>query len=106
MKVPPLSVRDLFWLVLVCALASGWCVERTGMLANNESLQREVERLKHGPDWAAMDRIMDRFALHWHLLQKRERELGLPETPDPLETYDDDPQLGDPVPRVPAVVWP
>jgi hypothetical protein len=28
MKLPQLSLRDLFWLVLVCALAVGWCLER------------------------------------------------------------------------------
>jgi len=28
MKLPQLTLRDLFWLVLVCALAVGWWVER------------------------------------------------------------------------------
>ena len=28
MKLPQFSLRDLFWLVLVCALAVGWWVER------------------------------------------------------------------------------
>ena len=28
MKLPQLSLRDLFWLVLVCALAVGWWAER------------------------------------------------------------------------------
>jgi len=28
MKLPQLHLRDLFWLVLVCALAAGWWVDR------------------------------------------------------------------------------
>src|SRR4051794_9982059 len=28
MKLPQLSLRDLFWLVLVCALMAGWWRER------------------------------------------------------------------------------
>ena len=29
MRLPRFTLRDLFWLVLVCALAVGWWVERT-----------------------------------------------------------------------------
>jgi len=29
MKLPRFTLRDLFWLVLVCALAVGWWVEHT-----------------------------------------------------------------------------
>jgi hypothetical protein len=29
MKLPQLYLRDLFWLVLVCALAVGWWVDRS-----------------------------------------------------------------------------
>jgi len=32
MKLPHLSWRELFWLVLVCALAVGWWSERTSRL--------------------------------------------------------------------------
>mgnify|MGYP001049340994 CR=1 FL=1 len=38
MKLPQLHLRDLFWLVLVSALAVGWWVERTRLLA-------EIDRL-------------------------------------------------------------
>jgi hypothetical protein len=29
MKLPQLSLRDLFWLVLVCAMGLGWWIDRT-----------------------------------------------------------------------------
>ena len=32
MKRPQLSLRDLFWLVLVCALMVGWSVDRTRLV--------------------------------------------------------------------------
>ena len=106
MKLPRFSLRELFLLVVISAIGCGWWVERSRLLATNTELQGEVQRLKKGPEWGAMDRIMDRYALHWDLVRKRERELGLPETPDPFEVYDDDPQPGDPVPHVPASIWP
>jgi hypothetical protein len=70
MKLPQLSLRELFWLVLVCALVVGWWSERTSRLeaetdkaeaeaakANSESLAegwrlelqsacRQIQRLK------------------------------------------------------------
>jgi len=33
MKVPRFHLRDLFWLVLVCALAVGWWVDRSSLAA-------------------------------------------------------------------------
>ena len=41
MKLPQLSLRDLFWLVLVCALAVGWWVNRRQLLLENAS-QRDL----------------------------------------------------------------
>ena len=106
MKLPQLSLRDLFWLVLVVAMGCGWWVERQRLRMTNAELQGEVQRLKEGPDWAGMDRIMDQYAMHWDLLQKRERELDIPETPNPFDDFPGDPQVGDPVPKVPAATWP
>ncbi len=46
MKLPQLTLRDLFWLVLVCALAVGWWVESTGLRRQlreaNEKLVKQI----------------------------------------------------------------
>jgi hypothetical protein len=31
MKLPQVSLRDLFWLVIVCGLAVGWVTEGSGL---------------------------------------------------------------------------
>ena len=42
MKLPQLSLRDLFWLVLVCALAVGWWVDKRSAAALAEkSIEQE-----------------------------------------------------------------
>lgn len=38
MKLPQLSLRDLFWLVLVCALAVGWWVRESEIAKKSELL--------------------------------------------------------------------
>lgn len=43
MKLPKLSLRDLFWLMLVCALAVGWWVDRS-QLATPIDLESEYIR--------------------------------------------------------------
>ena len=40
MKLPQLSLRDLFWLVLVAACLSGWWVERSRLRAEIDSLRK------------------------------------------------------------------
>ena len=47
MKLPKLSLRDLFWLVLVCALAVGWWVERARATELRE-VAAQAERYKRG----------------------------------------------------------
>lgn len=44
MKLPQLSLRDLFWLVLVCALALAWWIERRAHVRDVEML-RLIETL-------------------------------------------------------------
>jgi len=39
MKLPQLTLRDLFWLVLVLGMALGWWLDR-GMLAGQLSKER------------------------------------------------------------------
>jgi hypothetical protein len=52
-----LIIRDLFWLVLVCALAVGWWVERRPNLEREHYWQTEVNAIaeelnKHiGKNW-------------------------------------------------------
>jgi hypothetical protein len=51
MKLPKLHLRDLFWLVLVCALAVGWWVEHRARSQEahasrgKQELQLVVDRL-------------------------------------------------------------
>jgi len=40
MKLPRFTLRDLFWLVLVCALAVGWWVERSRLTAQIDGLDK------------------------------------------------------------------
>ena len=41
MKLPQLSLRELFWLVLVCALALGWWLDRGKLNAQLQEYQTE-----------------------------------------------------------------
>lgn len=43
MKLPQLSLRELFWLVLVCALALGWWLERRKAL--------DIDRRREESEW-------------------------------------------------------
>jgi hypothetical protein len=38
MKLPQLTLRDLFWLVLVCAVTVAWWLDRQGLVATNKAL--------------------------------------------------------------------
>jgi hypothetical protein len=46
MKLPQLILRDLFWLVLVCALAVGWWVEHSSLRAQLKGVQSEAAKWK------------------------------------------------------------
>jgi hypothetical protein len=46
MKLPQLSLRDLFWLLLVCALALGWWLEHTRF---SKTMKQAEERLASWP---------------------------------------------------------
>jgi hypothetical protein len=97
------TIRDVLWLMVVVAVVVGWCMERSHLLDGQARLRSEVDRLKAGPEWAAADRLMDSLFAHWISLQKRERELGLEESPSP---FDGNSEPGDAVPRIPAVIYP
>ena len=45
MKLPRFSLRDLFWLVLVCALAVGWGVDRVRISQKERALDEQTEHL-------------------------------------------------------------
>jgi hypothetical protein len=40
---PKLHLRDLFWLVLVCALAVGWWVNRTRWQIDRKALMQAID---------------------------------------------------------------
>jgi hypothetical protein len=45
MKLPQLSLRDLFWLVLVCALAVGWGLDRVRISQKERALDEQTEHV-------------------------------------------------------------
>jgi hypothetical protein len=107
------SVRDLFLVLTIVGLGTGWWVDRSRLHAKASDLHRhlvdsraEIDRLKKSPSWAGMDRIMDLYALRFAQLQKRERQLGLSETASPFDAFEGDPRPGDAVPSVPPVIFP
>ena len=46
MKFPQLTLRDLFWLVLVCAMALGWWLERAALHHQLKDIQTEAAKWK------------------------------------------------------------
>ena len=44
MKLPQFTLRDLFWLVLVVALAVGWFVDRTRLVQQINRLDHWIEK--------------------------------------------------------------
>jgi hypothetical protein len=57
MKLPQLTLRDLFWLVLVCALALGWWLEHRhardaetieALIFQRDSYMKRAEQLLEG----------------------------------------------------------
>lgn len=45
MKLARLSLRDLFWLVLVCAIGLGWWLEHQLLLYRMETVKRHYPML-------------------------------------------------------------
>lgn len=58
MRFPRLSVRDLFWLVLVCAMALGWFVDRSVQRYNAHRLA-QLERLANLLETSGCQIILD-----------------------------------------------
>ncbi len=50
MKSPQFSLRDLFWLILVAALAVGWIIERAGKHVERQHL---IEGFEAANDYLA-----------------------------------------------------
>jgi hypothetical protein len=48
MKLPQFTLRDLFWLVLVSAMAVGWWADRLSLVKTEVKLLNEIERLEPG----------------------------------------------------------
>lgn len=48
MKLPQLSLRDLFWLVLVAACLCGWWAERRALISQYEAERAKLELLGSG----------------------------------------------------------
>lgn len=48
MKLPQLSLRDLFWLVLVAAMGCGWWVDRTRLKTDAQHLKATIHLISPG----------------------------------------------------------
>jgi len=57
MKRPRFTLRDLFWLVLVCALAAGWLVERSRLHSETLRLADTIETAKQISFQAGVDEV-------------------------------------------------
>jgi hypothetical protein len=97
------TIRDVLWLTALAAVVVWWLIDHQRLQTAVARLRSENSRLTQGPDWASMDRIMDEYALRWMLIQNRERELGMEQTPNP---FDGPSEPGDVVPSLPAVTFP
>jgi hypothetical protein len=62
MRFPQLHLRDLFWLVLVCALALGWWLERSRLIAGHVSLKMQADTLAAKSKWTSGYPILQGFA--------------------------------------------
>jgi hypothetical protein len=47
MKLPQLTLRDLFWLVLVCAMGCGWLVSQWRANLKQKALKADLEALQN-----------------------------------------------------------
>jgi hypothetical protein len=69
MKLPQLTLRDLFWLVLVCALAVGWWNEHSQM----------DRRAKVIADWhEELEGYAKNWERNWQELNAERARVGLP----------------------------
>jgi hypothetical protein len=58
MKLPKLHLRDVFWLVLVCALVVGWWGDRGRVSAELSKVMRAIIRSP-----LCLDRVGDEYEL-------------------------------------------
>ena len=75
MKHPQLSLRDLFWLVLVCALVLGWWLDRNQQTRERERLNERILELesKAAAEAAFRAAVQESNELAERMRQDRER---------------------------------
>jgi hypothetical protein len=59
------SIRDLFWLVLVCAFAAGWWVDRTNLARQLDAVTRELDSYRFPTDSLFGLRLPNRGHGNW-----------------------------------------
>jgi hypothetical protein len=64
MKVPKVSVRDLFWLVVVAAMAFAWWIDHRGMRL--EVMRKNLENLRLALDGYHLRKFLesDGYVIH------------------------------------------
>lgn len=73
MKLPQLTLRDLFWLVLVCALGLGWLISWESLRVNYNSHLNKV-RQAHAREQSLKDQILgEQYIAEWDEDQKTYR---------------------------------
>lgn len=60
MKLPQLSLRDLFWLVLVVALGCGWLVDHSIMASWVERISTHSLRQREGDEQIIQSLLAER----------------------------------------------
>jgi hypothetical protein len=83
MKLPKLHLRDLFWLVLVCALGCAWWMDRRAIALREASVIDEESRLQDEQKKfkAKAKELSEEAVSLFRLTQEldeRRREMGLP----------------------------
>ena len=71
------TIRDILWLTVVAAVGVAWwmdrrnaAVEMAKLRTDQAQLKSQVADLKRGPDWAGMDRVMDRYEARWDFISE------------------------------------
>lgn len=88
MKMPKLYLRDLFWLILVCALAVGWWMDHETLKADVQSVREknaqvlrffndELSRQEYLTDWSYRDTLLLIVPKALRLGQQNKSEVAL-----------------------------
>ncbi len=76
MKLPKLHIRDLFWLVMVCALAVGWWVDHRTQALKNLGFGQQAALWRQRAHWLAFA-VQDSYEIAWTKTEMGVRRKGM-----------------------------